>query len=417
MTEWVVLAGGLGSRSLNPNLAKILQLVGEKTILDYLVSALVSANAEHVVFVLRHGKDAVEQVLNAQYRDLPFVWTIVTDEGRGPVSALKAAQPVLTQSAVGVVLGDTLISAPLGFFFNKFVDSGKSYGVVVRQSEHLQDSDVFMVDDVSQVSVYVPKGGSPTVHQRGLNWGATGILFIETNSVAQLNEGSPDLVSSFVEAFGLESGHLLKSSWYHRDTGTPNRLANAINDVRSGLLERNSVTLHKRAGVFFDRDGTLVPDVPEGRKDIQLNDLNQNCVQLIRECRSRGIPVFLITNQPQCAKGFIDIADVYKVHNELQALLVTMNARFDDVVFCPHHPEPGFSGEVEALKIVCMCRKPLRGMADIVAATHNIDLTKSVVVGDSKADSGLAGAVGAAFFEICTQSQAEFIDLLEGQKI
>jgi histidinol phosphatase-like enzyme len=61
---------------------------------------------------------------------------------------------------------------------------------------------------------------------------------------------------------------------------------------------------------------------------------------------------------------------------------------------CPHHPDRGFAGEVESLKLVCNCRKPNTGLVERAAAELNIDLAQSWLVGDSTADIALARRCG-----------------------
>ena len=49
---------------------------------------------------------------------------------------------------------------------------------------------------------------------------------------------------------------------------------------------------------------------------------------------------------------------------------------------------------------MCSCRKPLPGMLESLAEHHNVDLSKSVVIGDSDADRLVAYKVGAAFIAV-----------------
>ena len=61
-------------------------------------------------------------------------------------------------------------------------------------------------------------------------------------------------------------------------------------------------------------------------------------------------------------------------------------AYVDDIFYCPHHPEKGFKGEIKNLKINCNCRKPNNGMLIEASKKHNIDLSKSWIIGDSYSD-------------------------------
>jgi len=58
--------------------------------------------------------------------------------------------------------------------------------------------------------------------------------------------------------------------------------------------------------------------------------------------------------------------------------------KIDDIYFCPHHDK------VEN----CLCRKPKSIMLEKAIAKYNIDVTKSLMVGDSITDIQAAKNVG-----------------------
>ena len=67
-------------------------------------------------------------------------------------------------------------------------------------------------------------------------------------------------------------------------------------------------------------------------------------------------------------------------------LLGEKGAYLDDLAYCPHHPDKGFVGEIESLKIECDCRKPRTGMIDKMVRMYNIDVNESWFVGDMTVD-------------------------------
>jgi mannose-1-phosphate guanylyltransferase/phosphomannomutase len=399
MSDWFVLAGGFGTRSANPDLPKILQQVGKFVVLDFLIDSLNAAKAHNVVFVLHHGNEQVRGHLVAVSKRINFSWSIFLDEGLGPVQALVAAVESSTAEQFGVILGDSLISAPLENFFSRFKQSGKTGALVVRQSNHVGDSDVFALSKYPQEDIFFPKSEIPNTRS-GLLWSASGILFLHRSLALTLDVTLQDVALAIVRSVPLSEIEIVKSSFYHRDTGTPARLQNSQLDFESGALKMVETGPFSRKAVFMDRDGTLIPDLPEGRLDVKQSELNSSCINLLRYCRSVGIPVFMVTNQPQCAKGFISASDVYFVHNKLQQLLLEFDCWFDDIEFCPHHELSGFPGEVRELKLDCACRKPKAGMLHLLASNHIIDVCDSIVVGDSWRDSMLAKSLGARFIHV-----------------
>lgn len=74
------------------------------------------------------------------------------------------------------------------------------------------------------------------------------------------------------------------------------------------------------------------------------------------------------------------------IHEELIHLLEIEGITLDDIYYCPHHTE----GIKKQYMIDCSCRKPKPGMLYDAAKQHNIDLTQSLMIGDSEVDM-LAG--------------------------
>ena len=71
---------------------------------------------------------------------------------------------------------------------------------------------------------------------------------------------------------------------------------------------------------------------------------------------------------------------------KLETELGREGAYIDDIFFCPHHRDRGFSGEVPELKFACRCRKPEPGLLYEAAKRYNIDLEASWMIGDSLQD-------------------------------
>lgn len=106
----------------------------------------------------------------------------------------------------------------------------------------------------------------------------------------------------------------------------------------------------------------------------------------IKKLNSNGYLVIIITNQPVVARGLCEVEDVINIHRKMQVKLGEEGAYLDDIIFCPHHPDKGFSGENSLYKIRCSCRKPKTGMVDFMVNKYNIDVKKSYIVGDSSVD-------------------------------
>lgn len=133
------------------------------------------------------------------------------------------------------------------------------------------------------------------------------------------------------------------------------------------------------AAVLFDRDGTLVHDVPYNG-DPALVELTPEALPALARLRAAGVKVGLVTNQSGVALGLIGPDQVEAVNGRLAELA----GPFDAVVWCPHGPDDG-----------CGCRKPAPGMVLAAARALGVPPERCAVVGDTGADVGAALAAGA----------------------
>ena len=132
--------------------------------------------------------------------------------------------------------------------------------------------------------------------------------------------------------------------------------------------------------VLFDRDGTLVHDVPYNGDPSLVRPVSGARSALDR-LRHEGVRVGLVTNQSGVAAGRITAAQVSAVNSRVEELL----GSFDVIEVCPHAPDDG-----------CGCRKPAPGMVKQACAALGVDSRRCVVVGDIGADVEAAAAAGAS---------------------
>ncbi|OQZ01673.1 MAG: D,D-heptose 1,7-bisphosphate phosphatase [Candidatus Brocadia sp. UTAMX2] len=143
--------------------------------------------------------------------------------------------------------------------------------------------------------------------------------------------------------------------------------------------------MKKRKAVFLDRDGTMVVHEHYLSSPDQLKIL-PHVAQGIHRFKEHDYLVIVITNQSGIARGFFDEERLMLIHEKLDAMLKGEGALIDDWYYCPHHPE----GIIERYTMDCDCRKPKPGMILAAARKYHLDLTQSLMIGDSETDM-LAG--------------------------
>ena len=145
----------------------------------------------------------------------------------------------------------------------------------------------------------------------------------------------------------------------------------------------------KNKALFLDRDGTI--NVEKNYvfriEDFKFRD---GIFELIREFFTKGYLIFVITNQAGIARGYYSADDFHLLNDWMVEQFRLRGITITAVYFCPHHPN--FSGE-------CDCRKPKPGMILKAAETYDLDLGRSILIGDKMSDiqAGINARVGTNY--------------------
>lgn len=131
--------------------------------------------------------------------------------------------------------------------------------------------------------------------------------------------------------------------------------------------------------MLFDRDGTIVVDVPYNGDPALVQPVAGAKVALDR-LRAAGLRVGVLTNQSGVGRGIISDAQMRAVNARVEELL----GPFDGWFICPHAPDED-----------CECRKPKPKLIFDAARAWGIHPRQIVVVGDKESDMETARNAGA----------------------
>lgn len=148
-----------------------------------------------------------------------------------------------------------------------------------------------------------------------------------------------------------------------------------------------------RPAVFLDRDGVLNIEVGYIHHVEDLN-LIPGVAQAVRQLNDRGIFCCLVSNQAGPARGYYPASHVDALHDRLCRLLQEeAKAHLDALYYCPYLSAPE-GGKDPAYTRWSAWRKPNTGMLVAAAWDHDLDISRSFMVGDKATDVDMAHNAG-----------------------
>lgn len=398
--QLVVLAGGQGSRMVSAGflLPKLLLKIQETPLIEIIVNEALIEGFSEILWCLGHGFEEIENYFELNPRlkkDIDNV-IFVEPERRGTLGALIQAQEKIDDDFC-LIMGDLLLSRTnLGGVFESFRQSGEDARLLVKYTDHPQDSDLVTIGkalNVEGINAY-PHKSIPK-----LPIGNAGAVFLKKHCLPEfLEEPKSDVFKNLIP--NLISNNFQVGATFHqgliRDVGTPDRL----DAVSEGLLLNSKLSPSR--GVFFDRDGTL--NVPNGYINSILQiDLYPDTSEMLFSALKHFNVIGIITNQPVIARGEATKEEVRKINSYVLKLAGIEDESKIVLKVCPHHPEKGFTGEIPELKSVCHCRKPASGMLLEALNENYLRSNNTIYVGDSKTDLEAAQGAGIRWIHILNE--------------
>ena len=150
-----------------------------------------------------------------------------------------------------------------------------------------------------------------------------------------------------------------------------------------------TMSLKFHPALFLDRDGVV--NVDRGfvarREDFVWQE---GIFDLVRLALARGFVPVIVTNQSGIGRGLYTLADYAALTAWMLARFAAERATIARVYHCPYHPE----AEIAQYRAVHPWRKPQPGMLLAAQVDLQLDLGRSVMVGDRWSDVGAAVAAG-----------------------
>ena len=152
----------------------------------------------------------------------------------------------------------------------------------------------------------------------------------------------------------------------------------AIIDKIQRMPTADKIDVKSGPAVFLDRDGVINVD-KRFLNDPEQFELLPNVIEGLKAFQNMGYKLIIVTNQGGIGMGYYTEQDFFRVNSKMLQIFSENDILIDKIYYCPH-------SQAEQ----CNCRKPNAGMLVRGRNELNVNMDKSVMIGD-KASDFLAG--------------------------
>jgi len=141
--------------------------------------------------------------------------------------------------------------------------------------------------------------------------------------------------------------------------------------------------------VFFDRDG-VINKLVFNEKTNEYEPphspgkfiFEKDAIEILKKLYKNNFKLFIISNQPDYAKGKTTLENLKLVHSYFEMELLKNGIVFSSFYYCYHHPQ----GVVKDFSYKCDCRKPGTLFIKHAIKDFNINPQSSWFIGDRDSD-------------------------------
>lgn len=136
-----------------------------------------------------------------------------------------------------------------------------------------------------------------------------------------------------------------------------------------------------RKAVFLDRDGVINEDTGYPHAPDQIR-FKPGIFEFCSAILEKGYMIIVVTNQAGVAKGLFTEQDVMSLHEWMLQEFSQRGVEIAGFYYCPYHKY----AELAEYRRDSDCRKPNPGMILQAARDLDIDISRSVMIGDKPTD-------------------------------
>ncbi len=127
--------------------------------------------------------------------------------------------------------------------------------------------------------------------------------------------------------------------------------------------------------IFLDRDGVIIENQEHYVRSWDDIIFFPSSLIALAKIRQSPVKIVIVTNQSAIGRGLISLSAAEQINQAIKRAIEESGGRIDAIFTCPHKPQDN-----------CVCRKPRPGLLLQAAQELSIDLSKSIMIGDSLDD-------------------------------
>jgi D-glycero-D-manno-heptose 1,7-bisphosphate phosphatase len=374
VTTGLILCGGTGSRvkKLINSKQKCMHRLYSIPILTYLLDQLSKNGFKKIYFLCHFNHNEISDYFNKNFKNLKLNY-IVEKKKLGTGGAIINFFKKTQINCAYIFNGDTVYNFDDNIFnFKKL----KKNTIFFKRKDNLHKNssgNIYFFKDKPQF--YEKKNKSNFIN--------TGIYFLKKSiinfKVKQCCSLEKDILEKelFIKDFNFKEVNI---NFY--DIGDKNRIKKSYK-IKNLLGSKNS-----QNAIFLDRDGTLIEENVKYLHKIRDVKFISKTLKFIRKNNSFD-KIFIVTNQSGLGRKFYSLKDFYNVSDFIVKKLRNKNIYINGIHFCPHLPSNN-----------CECRKPKHKMLSDIKNSFNINLKKSIMLGNEEKDRLFANFKLNKFYKV-----------------
>ncbi len=369
-TQAVILAGGRGERMrpLTDLRPKPMIEAGGKPFLEHQLLMLREQGFKRVLLLLGYLPAVVRDYFGDGRKwglEIDYSVTDVEDKtGR----RVKLAENKI-ENIFFLLYCDNYWPMSMEKMWRRFLEANVPMMVTVYSNKDNYTKSVLKVDDAGFVTVYDKSRKTPDLQGTEISY-----AIMRRELVSGLPDGNIGLEETLFPSL-IRDRQLAAFVTHHRyySVGDTFRLP-----ITEAFLAR-------RPAIILDRDGVLNEKPPRANyvrtwAEFKWLPGAQESLRLLKEA---GFRVIVVSNQAGIGRGAMSENDLFEIHRHMAGDAEQAGGRIDAIYYCPHNWDDG-----------CECRKPKPGMLFQAQHDFNLDLSRTLFIGDDERDGQAAEAAG-----------------------